>query len=206
MIHTISQYTQRVAMIIIFTSVINLIMPNGGFRKYIKLVLGLIIIITILDPINTVIFKNKPNYTDILKKYETNIETTSMQIHTGEYLEAQKDIILEHYKDKLVPQMTDIIEKSNKVDVRALDISLNEDTDSRDFGTITAIDMVVTQAKETADQNKIKVPKIKVGSKETQSYQGDQIQGQIQEKIKKSLIDFYNLSQVNINIIVQKNS
>ncbi len=206
MIRAISQYTQSVAMIIIFTSVINLILPSGGFQKYIKLVLGLIVIITILTPINTLVFKNKPDYTDVLKRYETDVESSSMQAQSGDYLEAQKDIILDHYKERIIPQMTDIIEKGDQVEVLKLDIGLNEDTNANEFGAIQKINMVVIEVEKKKDKKIIQVPKIKVGSKEVQSYSQDQVQGKIQEKIKSSLIDFYNLPHVNINIIVQKNS
>ncbi len=205
MVGLISQYTQSIAMIIIFTSVINLIMPSGKFQKYIKMVLGLIVIITILGPINTLVFKNKPDYTDILKRYELDIESSSMQVQSGQYLDAQKDIILEYYKEKLNPQMIDIIEKGNEIEVVELDITLDETVDSNEFGKIKGINMVVAQLEEEVNNKKIKVPKIRVGTKEIQSYSGDQIEGRIQEKIKKCLIDFYNLSHVNINIIVQKN-
>ena len=206
MVHAISQYTQSIAMIIIFTSFINLIMPSGNFEKYIKMVLGLIVIITILAPINTLIFKNKPNYTDILQRYEIEIENTSMQVESGQYLEAQKDIILHHYRQTIIPQMTDIIEKNKKVQVLDLEVDLDQDTDSNEFGKITRINMVVAQVGDKSSKKGIKVPKIQVGNKEIQSYSGDQIEGQLQEKIKTSLIDFYNLPDVNINIIVQKNS
>lgn len=206
MIGAVSQYTQSIAMIIIFTSFVNLIMPSGDFEKYIKMILGLIVIITILAPINIVIFKNKPDYTDILKRYETEIESTSMQMQSGQYFLAQKDIILDHYRGTLKPQMVEIIEKSNKVEVVDLEIGLDEDIDSKEFGKITTINMVVTQVQEKVSEKRIQVPKIKVGTKKIKSYSGDQIEGQIQEKIKKSIIDFYNLPHVNINIIVQKNS
>lgn len=205
MVRVISQYTQSIAMIIIFTSVINLIMPSGDFQKYIKLVLGLLVIITILAPINTLIFDNKADYTDILKRYEIDIESAAMQVQSGDYLEAQKDIIIDHYKERLRPQMTDMIEKGNKVKVIELDIGLEQNTDSNEFGKIIWINMVVVKAEETSNK-KIKVPKIKVGTKENPSYSGEQIEGQIQEKIKTCLIDFYNLPDANINIIVQKNS
>ncbi len=206
MIHAVSQYTQSIAMIIIFTSVINLIMPKGDFEKYIKMVLGLIVIITILAPINTFVFKNKPDYTDILKRYETEIESTSIKNQSGQYLEAQKDIILGNYKEKLIPQMTDIIEKSDKVAVLQLDIDFDQDTDSTEFGKITTISMIVEQREEITNKKIINIPKIKVGSKQIKSYSSDQIAGQIQEKIKTCLIDFYNLPEANINITVQKNS
>jgi len=205
-VQAISQYTQSIAMIIIFTSFINLIMPNGNFEKYIKMVLGLIIIITILAPINTLVFKNKPDYTDILKRYETDIESTSMQRQSGQYLEAQKDIILDSYKEKIIPQMTDVIEKSEKVAVLDLDIDFDQDTDSDEFGKIITIHITVEQRAEKTNNKIIQIPKIKIGTKQVESYSADQIEGQIEKKIKTCLIDFYNLSDVNINIIVQKNS
>ncbi len=206
MLQAISRYTQNIAMIIIFVSVINLIMPNGSFEKYIKMVLGLIVIITILAPINTFVFKNKPDYTDILKRYEIDIENTSMKVQSGQYLESQKDIILENYKEQLIPQMVGIVEKNGDLTVLEVDMGFNEDVDSAEFGKITDIDMLVEKSGAEPSTKVIKVPKIKVGTKKIQSYSKDQIDGQIEEKIKTSIIDFYNLPNANINIIVQKNS
>ena len=206
MLQAISDYTQNIAMIIIFVSVINLVMPNGSFEKYIKMILGLIVIITILGPINTLLFKNKPDYTDILKRYEIEIENKSMKIQSGQYLEAQKDIILENYKEQLMPQMIGIAEKNGGIKVLDVDIGFNEDIESAEFGQITDIAMVVEKTKAEPSTKAIKVPKIKVGTKKIKSYSKDQINGQIEEKIKSSIIDFYNLPDANINIIVQKNS
>lgn len=206
MIYTIGRYTQSIAMVIIFTTVINLIMPSGDFAKYIKMVLGFIVIITILGPINTLVFKNKPNYTDILNRYQTDIQTTTMQRQSGDYLDIQKDIILENYKERIIPQMTDIIEKNSKIKVNDLDLGFEEDTHLAEFGQIIWIDLIVEIVPKEDKSNIIKVPKIKVGDKNAKSYSPDQIQGEVEEKIKTSIIDFYNLPEANINIIVQKNS
>lgn len=206
MIYTIGRYTQSIAMVIIFTTVINLIMPSGDFVKYIKMVLGFIVIITILGPINTLAFKNKPNYTDILNRYQADIQSTSMQRQSGDYLDMQKEIILQNYKERIMPQMVAIIEKDSKIKVLDLDLGLEEDTNLPSFGQITSIDLIVEIAPKEAKSTAIKVPKIKVGNKNAKSYSPDQIEGQIQEKIKTSIIDFYNLPEANINIIVQKNS
>lgn len=206
MLQAISSYTQNIAMIIIFVSVINLVMPNGSFEKYIKMILGLIVIITILGPINTFLFKNRPDYTDILKRYEIDIENKSMKVQSGQYLETQKDIILENYKEQLIPQIRGIAEKNGGIKVLDVDIGFNEDIESAEFGHITDISMLVEKTKAEQSTKAIKVPKIKVGTKKIKSYSKDQINGQIEEKIKSSIIDFYNLPDANINIIVQKNS
>lgn len=206
MTYTLAHYTQNIAMVIIFTTFVNLIMPNGDFEKYIKIVLGLIIIITVLSPIHTFLFKNKPNYTDILKRYQLDIEQTTMQSGSGIFLEAQKDMILETYKEKLIPQLTDMIERNNPVLVKEMIITCNEDTKSNEFGKIIGIDMIVEKITLETDKKTIKIPKIKVGSKKVEKEGTVGEEGQIEKNIKTCLIDFYNLSNANINITVQKNS
>lgn len=206
MTHALATYTQNIAMIIIFTTFVNLIMPSGDFEKYIKIVLGLIVMMTILAPIHTILFKNKPNYTDILKRYQLDIEQTTVHLESGIFLDAQKDMILDDYGEKLTPQMTKIVEKSNKVKVLLMNIGFNEDTASQEFGKITKIDMTIQHTSPETEKNIIKVPKIKVGTKKIANHHTGDHEGQIEKDIKTSLIDFYNLSNVNINITVQKNS
>lgn len=206
MTSALAAYTQNIAMIIIFTTFVNLIMPNGDFQKYIKMVLGLIVIITILGPINTILFKNKPNYTDILKRYQLEIEQTTAQSESGMFLEVQKDIILDNYREKIIPQMIEMIERGNKVTVMALTVDLNEDTTSNEFGKIVGIDMMIEPATQEISNSLIKIPKIKIGEKTIEKDGTVKKEGQIEKNIKTSLIDFYNLSNANINITVQKNS
>ena len=165
MANALADYTQNIAMIIIFTTFVNLIMPSGDFKKYIKMVLGLIVIITILGPINSILFKNKPSYTDILKRYQLEIEQTTVQSESGMFLETQKDIILDNYREKLIPQMIEIVEKGNKVAVVALTIDFNQETTSNEFGKIIGIDMIVEEAASQSSENTIKIPKIKIGDK-----------------------------------------
>lgn len=204
--YTVGKYIQSIATIIIFTTFVNLIVPDGGFKKYIKMVLGLIIIITILSPINALVFKNKPNYDDILKRYEMDIENKTMQVQSGAYLAMQKDMILDAYKEKLIPQMTEIIEKGSLAKVDYLEVTLDENIDSKTFGLIKAIDIIVSEQKAESNKKRIIIPKIKVGTKINQNYSTVTNEGQIEKTIKTCLIDFYNLSDVNINITVQKNS
>lgn len=206
MIGALGGYIQNIGMIIIFATVVSLIMPKGDFEKYIKMVLGLIIMVAILSPIQFIIFKNKPNYTDILQKYETQIENTSMQYQNNLYLESQGDIILEHYRQTLTPQIIGVVEKSTQVQVLNLEISFNQDIESSEFGSITHMDIVVEATRTENDEKTIKIPKIRVGTKGKPSYMGDDEDSQIEQNIKKCLIDFYNLANANINITVQKNS
>ena len=208
MMNTIGKYVQSIAMVMIFTTFINLIMPEGDFRKYIKIVLGLIIIITILGPINTFVFKNRPSYTDLMQKYELEIESGVMKSQDTQYLDLQKDIILENYEENLKPQMIGIIEKRNEVVVLGLEIDFNQDIESDQFGDIVKINMVVEPRDQDDSKQLIKIPSIKVGTKSLQNTEenNEQIGGQMEENIKTSLIDFYNLPDANINITVQKNS
>lgn len=115
-------------------------------------------------------------------------------------------MILDDYGEKLTPQMTKIVEKSNKVKVLLMNIGFNEDTASQEFGKITKIDMTIQHTSPETEKNIIKVPKIKVGTKKIANHHTGDHEGQIEKDIKTSLIDFYNLSNVNINITVQKNS
>jgi len=206
MTYTLAQYTRNIAMIIIFTTFVNLIMPSGNFEKYIKMVLGLIVIITVLSPINRLLFKNKPNYTDILKRYELDIEQTTIQSGSGTFLEVQKDMILENYKEKLIPQMVEMIERNNPVTVKEMIVHCNEDTTSSEFGRVIVIDMMIEKVIAETDKKTINIPKIKIGTKTIEKEGTVGNEGQIEKNIKTCLIDFYNLSNANINITVQKNS
>ncbi|OOM09199.1 stage III sporulation protein AF [Clostridium saccharobutylicum] len=70
-IETLKGIVTTLVTILIFISAVELISPNNKMKKYIKFVLGLILISAILNPILQFISKGQKNISQGIEKYET---------------------------------------------------------------------------------------------------------------------------------------
>jgi len=70
LIETLKNIVITLVTILIFISAVELISPNNKMKKYIKFVLGLILITTILNPILQLVSNGEKNVVDNIKSYE----------------------------------------------------------------------------------------------------------------------------------------
>lgn len=80
----IKRFIEMLVTIIILFSAIELISPNNSMKKYIKFVLGLILIVVMLNPIIDFFTKGEDKIVSAIKEYE-NILNTDVQTNSDIY-------------------------------------------------------------------------------------------------------------------------
>ena len=68
MINYISSWAKQIIIAIIISSIIEMILPNGNNSKYIKMILGIFILFTIISPCINTTYLNKLDINNIEKK------------------------------------------------------------------------------------------------------------------------------------------
>ncbi len=103
----IKAYFLSIITVIIFTVIIEILMPNSSFRKYIKLVLGLLVIIVMINPITNLkdvsvsTFEGSDEIIMLAKEYE-NVQENQINEVFCEKLEKQiSDDILQKYSENI---------------------------------------------------------------------------------------------------------
>ena len=82
MIDFLSNWAQGIIVAVIIATIIEMILPNGSSKKYVKVVVGIYILFTIISPIITKISSNNFNINDILdtKAYEEQMAKSDEDI------------------------------------------------------------------------------------------------------------------------------
>ncbi|MEE1072608.1 MAG: stage III sporulation protein AF [Cellulosilyticum sp.] len=182
-----SEYLQYLIWMMLFVIVIEMVFPDMAYRKYIKLVLGCILVYTMLKPILGLIQVDGANYKDYVERYQKILGTTETVENTYiDQLENQKSSLEMLYQTS----MKQYIEQQVDVSVLSLNITFKDEN-------IEQVDMVV--GKKGAP---IKIGEIHIGDK---SDTVDGAEEELKNKIKTCLNDFYNVQVRNIYITVQKN-
>lgn len=191
MVATINSWAQKIIMVVIICTIIEMILPEGKNKKYIKTVIGIYVVFTIISPIISKI--NKNNTLDLNKYFKTEnnitIETSKPAVvDTNEYIE-------EVYKEKL---KTDIKTKIEAMNYSVKNIELEIETeDEETYGTILKLNLSISQQEQEDKQNNIQVEKIVIGEEIKEEAT---ISDKEKEKIKQYISSIYYVPEDNIII------
>lgn len=197
-------------LVILATSILEMLMPNNHFKKYIQMVMGILIIFTLIKPVSS-LFSKQIQYPSMIEAHDLEIEKYNVQNNQAiNYSDIQKKQIIDIYESKLKSQIQQMIQKTSHVDEASVEVAFNNDIDSKQFGEIQKLNIILPKHNEKKSNSsliqKIKIEKIQIGSTKVSEREDDSKgTSKLIKELKNSLSDFYNLSPTNINISVQKN-
>lgn len=182
-----SEYLQYLIWMMLFVIVIEMIFPDLAYKKYMKLVLGCILVYTMLQPIVSFIKVDGADYKAYMEKYQQVLGTVENgQASYEMQLEDQRESLESFYQTS----MKQYVEQQVEVQVLDLKLEVKE-------GEIERVDMIVGE-----QDAPIEIGTIHIGDK-SDTLDGDE--ENLKNKIKTCLNDFYNVQVRNIYITVQKN-
>ncbi len=191
----ISNYIKNIGVFIIFITLIGIISPTDKYKKYIKLILGFILIFVVISPISSLLKNNNFSVDNLMVKMayspEQDFEDTI----------SQNDLIIQNYEAELEAQVSNILKNNQKYALE--NCFFNIDKSEENFGAIKSIGIILNE--KTADKKNKLIRIEKVVISEPVSEEND-IQNEELNLIKNSISGFYNLSGENIYITVHENT
>lgn len=190
MVNWLNIWAQRIIIVVIICTIIEMILPEGKNKKYIKIVMGIYVVFTIISPIISKI--NNKEKIDLEKYLEVNVSNetieTSNVMDTNKYIE-------EVYKEKI---KEDIREKLLSINYEIKSINLEIETKNNNtYGSILSLEITVSKEKEEKSENTIRVNKVTIGknNKDEEDLTKEEI-----DKIKKCLAENYKIDEEKISV------
>lgn len=145
----INSWVQGIILAVILATIIEIILPEGNNKKYVKTIIGIYIMFVIVEPLISKMLNKDVNIESIMQnttstmsKFETNHNIT---IETNAYIEKT-------YKQKLEE---DIKDKSSEKGYNISFLNLAIETgDSEDYGQINNIAMKIDKIDKTIEDKK----------------------------------------------------
>ncbi len=190
----IYEYIKGITLLSIFLALIEMILPNQKFSKYIKLVLGFILMVNIILP-----FVNLNKYSFDLKNIE-DLNFSDQQFDYAPYIEASNNIsdeaINQNVKNRIIELWTS---ENYEVDEVRVKYEINSD-----IVTFKSIDIVLREKNTTGKADSlvevIKIEKIEVGGLKKEAYKSDIDETPEIINLKTSISEEYNLSIESIYV------
>lgn len=161
MIDFIKMWANQVIVAVIVATIFEMILPNGNNKKYIKMVIGIYVLFTLIQPITEKITGNKMNIlnfnyekyfdTDILETSSNNFDYNNSKLIENTYI----DTIKKDIKSKLELREYELIN---------CNINIVNNENSNDYGTIQSIELMIKKKEIKLEEksNKIDVEKVEV--------------------------------------------
>lgn len=185
----ISSWVQGIIVAVIIATIIEMILPNGNSKKYIKIVIGVYIIFNIISPIINKFTGNKLDFSSIIdiNKYEEEIATYEVNPKGLEQNNNSniKEVYILNFKKTLKAK---IEEKGYIVNSIYIDL---EDTEEYE---IKSVNLTISKKQNTKDNENI--------SNAVNKIETVNIQVQINNDVEQAIEQTNNLTQREIEEII----
>ena len=152
MIKFINSWAQGIILAVIIATIIEIVLPEGKNKKYVKTVIGIYILFTIIYPLINKFTKVNINtlIENATKQTSTYQESNSLKIDTDKYIEST-------YKKKIEE---DIRKRANEknLNITSLNVYIETEDENR-YGMLNSLVMKVEKnetSKKNNDVNQIK--------------------------------------------------
>lgn len=202
-VNFISSWLKDIVVIFIIIFIAELIMPKGNMKRYIDLIIGLLIIIVIISPFARLVNYdfNINNMVDNYTKAE-NLEDNL----ENDYSMDQEEQIEKLFKEKLKNQIIYLIEES--WEYKVADVYIELEKTKMDYEDIKSIKISLYKEKEEKQKNNNeeivsieKVPKVEVNREKKEGDSNENIEEPKEyNKIKKMISKELSIDIADIKI------
>jgi len=131
----IKNWVLNIAAIAILMIILDLLMPEGKIRNFTQLVAGFVIMFAMINPVLSLINKGVPvSYAGW--QDEVYLLNSRFKYSADSLREEQNRQVLELYRSMLISDIKNRLESNKQVRKAEVDVVLNENVSSKEFGEI----------------------------------------------------------------------
>jgi stage III sporulation protein AF len=195
MIEFLSSWAQGIIVAVIIATLIEMILPNSSSKKYVKVVIGMYILFTIVSPIIKKVGGKDINLNTInIEKYEQQIsksDNTISRKFEDNNTRSIKDIYVSNLKADISAKLK---EKGYNIDTS--DIQIKDDENY----TIEKITLkLIKMEQEQEKNNEIVINTVEIGNTISQK-DSKTLSDDDKQEVKDYISETYDIDKKNINI------
>jgi len=187
MVKFINSWAQGIILGVIIGAIIEIILPEGNNKKFVKTVIGVYILFTIVHPLINAVSNKSINLNSII-----NNTTKEMEKHTGNIIAIETNSYIEDaYRNNLKENIKQAIEEKG-YEVEEINVNI-ETQDEQRYGQINTIVMKLTKIKNEEEGNSINnIEEINISISNNNEILKDEANNQISEDEISNLKEYLN--------------
>ena len=194
MINAMSSWAKSIILAVIVSTIIQMILPEGNNKKYIKTVIGLYILFTIISPIISKI--SGGNSTIEVSKYENYFNVESTTTASANVIDKNLD---NTYTSSIKADIKNRM-KQKGYKVNSIDANI-ELKNEESYGTINSLKINLEREESNNNSNIQAVNKIEIMiSNNTKEVKQNNLTSMEKQEIKNYLSETYSIKKENIEV------
>lgn len=194
MINAMSSWAKSIILAVIVSTIIQMILPEGNNKKYIKTVIGLYILFTIISPIISKI--SGGNSTIDVSKYENYFNVESTTTASANVIDKNLD---NTYTSSIKADIKNRM-KQKGYKVNSIDANI-ELKNEESYGTINSLKISLEREENNNNSNIQAVNKIEIKiSNNTNEIKQNNLTSREKQEIKNYLSETYSIKKENIEV------
>ena len=196
MINWLRSWSNQVIVAVIIATIIEMILPEGNNKKYIKMIIVLYVLFTIIQPVITKLTGNEINLNDFnYNKYLK--DTVQVSSSTEQFEDTNSKLIKQTYIDSI---KRDIQQKIEQKGFKVLKCELDITQDENLLKNIELNLEKNTKEENTDLNNKIQINEVNISKNTIDEKKKDVISDKDKQELKKYLSEEYKIDANSIKI------
>ena len=196
MVAFFSSWAQGIIVAVIVATIVELLLPNGSSKKYVKVVVGIYILFSIIAPVVNKFANQNINTNEIfdLDKYEEKMQNSNnsiLQKIESNNSRTVKDIYVSNLEVDIKAKL-----KDKGYEVASMYIKAKDDENY----TIEKISMTINKNEKKEIRNEITIGTITINKSKNNTITDEKISSQDKQEIKEYLAKTYDISEKIIDI------
>ena len=196
MVAFFSSWAQGIIVAVIVATIVELLLPNGSSKKYVKVVVGIYILFSIIAPVVNKFAHQNINADEIfnLEKYEKKMEDSNnsiLQKIESNNSRTVKDMYVSNLEADIKAKL-----KDKCYEVINIHIKVKDDENY----TIEKISMTIKKKEKKESKNEIAIGNIIINKSKDNTIADEKISMQNKQEIKEYLAKTYDISEKIIDI------
>ena len=204
---TLRLLVQNLIIIVVLAVFLEMLLPIGDMKKYVRMVMGLMVIVAVLQALNGFsgggLFKEIEEYA--FRSPPEEIKKMNI-LEQGRGIEGEnRKKALEQYRKGIERQVSSLAAVDGKIKATAVNVKLQDDPSKKDFGRIMDVNLLIGKGGGEMDGGvkPVEPVTVKVNREKTDFTEGDIPPPEYSEYAKRTadkVANFYNLSPDHIRV------
>lgn len=202
MLETISSLVRSVTIIVLIAGFLEMLLPSGEIKRFVKAILGLFILVSMLNPILGLFDKNVVSEVLAWQDPVQGTALSTIMVQGEEISREMNEEAVEMYGKNLAKQIETVVKLVKGVAWVEADVKMGKNQTNPGYETIDSVVLTVGTADKEAEKEGIKeVEPIEVDiSGPENTFKEDPAQEEIKAQIAETLKNFYNFREEQMDI------
>lgn len=151
MLEIIKELVRDLIVVVFLATVLELLMPKSDLKRYIRMVIGLVVILIILSPLNRIFSLFLTGEQPLFNSWGFSVETYPVDEEQERYEEHRQQLVLEMFQERLLGEINGQLAYHN-LKVINEELSVIGDPQHPRFGALEKVWLLVAPLEEGIEQ------------------------------------------------------